>query len=448
MIKGLFSDGIFRRILKNFSWLLIGQIFVAIANLGYLSLTAHTLGLQSFGLFILMRSFIEILIGLTTFQSWQAFIKYGADYLKQKDRGALQHLIKITTLLDILGSCGGFLIALSLAPIVGPLVDWDVATIRAVQGCSVLMLFTLASTPMGLLRLCDRFNVLAMQQTVPAFTRLAGTIVAMAINAPFWSYLFIWVFAEAMNGLSLLFLGWREVKKQGLLAGMTWTCPNLFKVDRTLLKFCLVSNLNSSLPLVISVSPLIIGIFANPVAVGLYRAGYELATPLREVAMLFTHSVYPELAHLSSRTRWLKFRRILLRFSFIIKGFGLFLFALGFYFGTGLLYYAMGEEFTAAYSTLMLMVTAGIFNMGNCLLEPALFAMGLPQISLRVNSIAILGIYLPLLTILSANFGAIGAGMATLIAYFAGFSLNTIFTWRELDLKIKLRRAKVKQVQV
>ncbi len=440
MIKGLFADGIFRRILKNFSWLLIGQIFTAIANFGYLSLTAHRLGLELFGLFILARAFIEILIGLTTFQSWQAFIRYGAVYLKEKNRGALQHLIKVTTLLDILGSCGGFLVAVTLAPFVGSLVGWDASTIREVQWCSVLMLFTLGSTPMGLLRLFDRFNWLALQQTVPSFTRLAGTIIALSLEAPFWSYLFIWVFAEAMNGLSLLFLGWREVRRQGLLEGMDWSCPNLFTVDRTLLKFCVVSNLNSSLPLVMTVSPLIIGIFANPIAVGLYRAGYELATPLREVALLFTHSVYPELAHLSSRDRWRKFSRIVLKFSFILKGFGLLLFLLGFWFGKGLLYYAMGEDFIAAYPTLMIMVVAGIFNMGNCLLEPALFAMGMPQISLRVNSIAILGVYLPLLVILTIQFGAIGAGLATLISFFSSFTLNTVLTWQQIRLKIKLKR--------
>ncbi|WP_159460576.1 hypothetical protein [Calothrix rhizosoleniae] len=44
MSKVLFFDRIFRRILKNFSWLLGGQILIAIANFGYLSLTAHNLG--------------------------------------------------------------------------------------------------------------------------------------------------------------------------------------------------------------------------------------------------------------------------------------------------------------------------------------------------------------------------------------------------------------------
>jgi O-antigen/teichoic acid export membrane protein len=293
---------------------------------------------------------------------------------------------------------------------------------------------------MGLLRLYDRFNWLAFQQVFAPFVRLTGTIIALAIHAPFWSYLFIWVFAEAINGVSLLILGWREVYKQGLLKGMNWSYPNLKQTDPKLLKFCLVSNINSSLPLVMTVSPLIIGLFANPVAVGLYRAGYELSTPLREVALILTQSVYPELAHLSSRKRWGKFSKILIKFALILKGLGLFLLLLGVQFGIPLLYYSMGADFTPAYNTFMILVIAGIFKMGNCLLEPALYAMGLPNISLRVNAIAILLAYLPPLIILTYYYGAFGAGLATLISNLLGFIFNAIFTWQALRNKIHLAK--------
>ena len=164
-----------------------------------------------------------------------------------------------------------------------------------------------------------------------------------------------------------------------------------------------------------------------------------MATPLREIALLFTHSIYPELAHLSSRDHWKKFSRIVLKFSFILSGFGALLFALGFWFGKDLLYYAMGEEFVIAYGVLMVMVTAGIFNMGNCLMEPALFAMGMPQISLRVNSIGILCVYLPFLVLLSIRFGAMGAAIATLMSFLSSYTLNMIFAWKEIRLKIKLQ---------
>ncbi|MGB2924982.1 MAG: oligosaccharide flippase family protein [Limnothrix sp.] len=441
MFKSFFADGIFRRILKNFSWLLLGQIFTAIANFGYLSLTAHSLGLKLFGVFILTRAYVEVLIGITTFQSWQAFIKYGAVFLKEKDKVSLQNLIKLTTLLDILGSCAGFLVAIALAPYFGPLVGWTPETIRAVQYCSILILFTLGSTPMGLLRLYDRFNLLGLQQIVAPSVRLSGTIIALSQEAPFWSYLLVWVSAEALSGISLLIIGWLEIRRKGLLENMTLSSSDFKKVDPQIIKFCMVSNLNSSLPLAMTTSPLVIGLFANPVAVGLFRAGYELATPLKEIALILTQSVYPELAHLSSRQRWKRFKKILIRFSFILKGSGAVLLLLGIQFGIPLLYYSMGESFTAAYSTLILLVIAGVFNMSNYLLEPALFAMGLPHISLRVNTISILFVYVPLLVILTSKYAALGAGMATLISNASGFFLNSIFTWRALQTKINSRKS-------
>ncbi|MEB3224708.1 MAG: oligosaccharide flippase family protein [Synechococcus sp.] len=433
MAKFFWADRILRKILKNFSWLLCGQILTAIANFAYLSLTAHALGVVTFGKLILVRAYIELLIGLTTFQSWQALIRYGADYLKTKDYLGLQNLIKLTTCLDFLGSLGGYLIAVAAAPVVGPWVGWDAVMIQDVQRVSILILLTLSSTPIGLLRLYDRFNVLAILQMVAPLVRLAGTAIALWLDAPLIGYLLAWLSGEAANGLCHLIWGWWETAKKPILRGMNASLRPLLHLKPQILKFCLVSNLNSSLPLAITLSPLIVGVFANPSAVGLFRAGYEFSTPLKDLALLFTQSVYPELAYLSTQGRWRKFRNLLWKLGRILLGLGLTLLVGILLGGKILLHYAMGSEFTAAYGPLVLLITAGLFLMGNYLLEPALFAMEMPHLSLRNNATAILLIYLPLLMVFAYYYGAWGAGLATLIANGLGFSLNLFCTWREIS---------------
>ncbi|MEM9217063.1 MAG: oligosaccharide flippase family protein [Cyanobacteria bacterium P01_F01_bin.150] len=431
------ADDIFQRILKHFSWLLGGQVFIAIANFGYLSLTAHSLGVESFGRLILVKAYIEVIVGLTTFQSWQALIHYGTDFLHHKNIKALQHLIKLTTVLDGLGALVGFLIAVVAAPYVGSFLGWDAAAIQEVQRFSILILFTLESTPTGLLRLYDRFDVLAFQRAIPPIIRLLGTMVVVFLHTPLWGYLLAWLIAEAFNGPLLLLLGWKEAKKQGILKQMNWSWSNLTRSDPKILRFCLVSNLNSSLPLTVVISPLMIGLFANPVTVGLFRAGYELSTPLRDLALLLTQSVYPELSRLSSQKNWKKFGTILLRLGASLNGIGMLLLLICLAFGREILHYSMGETFTPAYTTLIILVIAGVFKMGNCLLEPALYAMELPHVSLRVNAIAILGVYLPLLMLLTYQFGAVGAGVATLISSALSFILNSLLTWQQLHLRKK-----------
>ncbi|MBV5259922.1 oligosaccharide flippase family protein [Synechococcus moorigangaii CMS01] len=434
MAKFFLADRILRRILKNFSWLLCGQILTAIANFAYLSLTAHALGVEAFGQLILVRAYVELLIGITTFQSWQALIRYGADYLKTRDYGGFQNLLKLTTCLDVLGSLGGYLIAVAGAPLVGALLGWDTVLIRDVQRYSVLILLTLSATPIGLLRLYNRFDLLAILQMVPPLVRLLGTAIALWLDAPLGGYLLAWLGGEAINGLCLLAWGWREIRRKSVvLEQMDWSLMPLLRLKPQIWKFCLVANLNSSLPLAMTLSPLIVGAFANPSAVALFRAGYEFSTPLRDLALLFTQSVYPELAYLSAQDRWRKFQNLLWKLGRILLGIGFALLIVILLGGQWLLYYAMGTEFTAAYAPLVLLIMAGLFTMGNYLLEPALFAMEIPHVSLRNNATTILLIYLPLLMIFAYYYGAWGAGLATLVANSLGFGLNLFCTWREIS---------------
>ncbi|ANV84456.1 polysaccharide biosynthesis protein [Picosynechococcus sp. PCC 7003] len=447
MAKLFLADRILRKILKNFSWLLCGQILTAIANFAYLSLTAHTLGVVAFGQLILVRAYVELIIGLTTFQSWQALIRYGADYLKNRDYLGFQNLVKLTTCLDFLGSLGGYLIAVVAAPFIGPLVGWDAATIHDVQRVSILILFTLSSTPIGLLRLYDRFDLLAVLQMVAPLVRLLGTAIAIWLEAPLVGYLLAWLSGEAANGLCLLAWGWWNTAKKPVFQEINWSLKPLLRMKPQIFKFCLVSNLNSSLPLAITLSPLIVGVFANPSAVALFRAGYEFSTPLKDLALLFTQSVYPELAHLSAKGRWRKFRNLLWKLGRILLGIGVTLLVAILLGGKILLYYSMGSEFTAAYAPLVLLIMAGLFLMGNYLLEPALFSMEMPHLSLRNNAIAILLVYLPLLMILAYYYGAWGAGLATLIANGIGFSLNLFCTWQELCLRQKKQQQNRSSIQ-
>ncbi|WP_088239505.1 lipopolysaccharide biosynthesis protein [Calothrix rhizosoleniae] len=435
MSQRWFADRIFHRILKNFSWLLAAQVFIVIANFGYLSLTAHSLGVEFFGRLVLVRTYIAVIVGLTSFQSWQALIRYGAIFLQKKDIKALQNLIKLTTLLDGLGSLAGLAIAMIAAPYIGLFLGWNETAIREVQYLSIFILFTIGSTPTGLLRLYNRFDLLGLQQTIAPFIRLLGTVITIWLQAPLWGYFLVWSMAEALNGLSLLLLGWREVGKHGLLKDMDFSCPKLTQIEPKIWQFCLISNVNSSLPLTIILTPLMIGFLVNPIAVGLYRAGYELSTPLKDLALLLTQSVYPELAHLGSQENWKKFATIILRLGIILQGIGIVLFIIFMILGRELLHYSMGETFIPAYNTLIILVMAGIFKMGNFLLEPALYAMGLPHVSLRVNAIAILVVYLPLLMILTFQFGAVGAGLAMLLSNVLSFVLNSRLTWRQLRVK-------------
>lgn len=434
MIKRILTNNIFlRKILKNASWLLGGRVMTGLSSLLYLSLVTHNLGDTGFGTLVLILTYVQIITDLTTFQSSQALIRYGAICIEQENKLALQQLLKFTTILDLLGVITGLAIAILIAPYIGVYLGWNQATVSQVQWYSLIILFTSTATPKGLLQLCDRFDLLALQITVPTLTRMFGAIIATIFHASLLVYLWLWFFSEALGGLLLFFVGWRVAGKRGMLKNMNWSFKHLTQNHPDLLKFSIVSNFDSSLPMIMrQASPLVVGIFATPAAAGLFQVSYELSTPLKAIAEILTQSVYPELARLDSQQKWRLFINVLVKSTFLALLIGLGILLISLFFGKIILRYAFGEAFISAHQILVLLVIAEVFTMGNCALEPAFYAIGKPSVPLKVNATAILGVYLPLLLILTSSFGVIGTGIATLSSTALIFILNSLLIWPQL----------------
>ncbi|MBD2667285.1 oligosaccharide flippase family protein [Richelia sinica FACHB-800] len=433
MKKALANNLLFRKILKNTSWLLGGRVMTGLSSLLYLSLATHNLGDIGFGKLVLILTYVQIITDLTTFQSSQAVIRYGAICLHKNNNFALQQLLKFTTILDFLGVIVGLIIAVIAAPHMSFYLGWDQATVIQVQWYSLIMLFTSTATARGLLQLCDRFDLLALQITIPTLIRMFGAIVASILNASWWVYLWLCFISEALGGLLLFFAGWQVAVNRGMLQNMNWSVKNLSQEHPGLLKFSIVSNFDSSLPMIMrQASPLVVGIFATPAAVGLFQVSYELATPLKYLAQIFTQSVYPELARLDSQKKFKLFIVVLVKSTLFAIVIGLVIFLLSVFLGKMILKYAFGEGFISAHQILVLLVIAEVFTMGNCALEPAFYALGKPSVPLKVNAIAILGFYLPLLLILTSSFGVIGAGIATLSSTALILILNSLLIWPQL----------------
>lgn len=437
MIKRWLADRIFRRMLKNISWLLLGRVITGLAGLVYLSLITHHLGAETFGTLILVQTYIQTIIILTTFRSSQAVIRYGTVCLETQDKRGFHNLLKFTTLLDILGVIIGFLVAWFCAPILGFYLGWMPDLIAQVQLCSIAILFAVKSTPEGLLRLYNRFDLLAFQLVVLPIICLLGTIIAVMVEAPFWGYLLVWFIANVFDGLLLMGTGLYEAINQGAMETMDSSIANLTKEHPGLWKFCLASNLDSSLPTIMrQATPIVIGLISTPTAVGLFRIGYELSTPLKDLAELFAHPLYPELARFSHQQKVNKFRELIIKTSKVSTGVGVLMFLTFTLVGKTILSYGFGDEFKAAYGISLLLVGAEVLTMANCSLEPALYALGYPSLSLKVNGITIVFIYFPLLILLTHAFGFIGAGVATLAATCLIFILNGAATWLQLKKEI------------
>lgn len=435
-LRRWFADVIFRRVFKNAGFLLSGKTATGILGLAYLSLAAHGLGVEQFGVLVLVQTYVQVIIGITTFHSWQAVIRYGADCLEQDDTRTFQSLISFTTLLDVTGVVIGATVAWFAAPLVGPYVGWSDEVIAYAQPYSLMILFTIVATPTGLLRLYDRFDILAWQVTITPALRLAGVAVAVLLKAPLWAYLLAWFVAGVVGGLALVGLGWREGVRQGRLTDMRWSLTGVTNDHPHIWGFCFASNFHSSLQMVTGhMSTFLVGLVATPAAAGLFKVAREVATALTKPAELLTQSIYPEFARLGAKNEWQAFGGLIRRAALLAGGVGVSILAVMALIGEPFLAIFFGDDFVPAYATLVLLVAAASITVAGFGFDPALYALGRPGIPLRVNAFVVLLVYVPLLIVLTQELGPVGAGIAMLIS--ASLIVSAVGLWTRLELRTR-----------
>src|SRR5688572_25059700 len=104
-----------RRALTNTGWLMGARGINAVLSLGYLALATRALGIEGFGLFVLAISFSQAVTGFTSFQTWQAVVRWG------QRRETLADAVGFAVALDLVTVAVGTLAAAALLAFAG---DW------------------------------------------------------------------------------------------------------------------------------------------------------------------------------------------------------------------------------------------------------------------------------------------------------------------------------------
>ena len=143
-----------------------GKLYTALAGLVYLALATRALGAHNFGVLILIHAYAVAIRDFITLKTAQCVVRYGALCLENNAREDFQKLVKFTTLLDIVFCVIGTLVGILALSRVGPWfgVTEDLELVAAVYCCMIL--FNFKTTSLGLLRLFNRFDLVALMLMV------------------------------------------------------------------------------------------------------------------------------------------------------------------------------------------------------------------------------------------------------------------------------------------
>lgn len=376
-------------ILRNTGWLLGGKGLSAVLSLVYLAIVARSLGVAGFGKFALILGAAQAIELLASFQSWQIVVRYGIPHFTARRDTELNDLLRFCTLLDVAAALVSAVVVTAVYIGMGRYFGWTDKLVEGAIAFGVVFVISTHWTPIGILRMRDRFDTAAIADAATPIVRCIGAVVILAIKPGAIGFFGVWAVAELLTAvaywtaaLRLQPIRWDLGRGLGLRA-ITGANPGI-------LKYALATNLNSSLDVGgKQVAILIIGFMLNPAAVGGFRMAQQLAQGVAKFSQAMGRAIFPEL--MRSRTDEpdeRAFATLLKRTFRLTAGGAAIVVTVVIALGQPLIELIGGKQFLGAYPLLQLLGLAAAIEFAAVAFEPALVAMGRAGLALKLKIVS------------------------------------------------------------
>lgn len=414
--RGNDLGGILKRLVGNTGLLLGGRAGNAVLGLGYMALAGRSLGVASLGLLVLIHAFAQLTGEVAKFQAWQCLLQYGAKPLAEGRRADFQHVLRFTLGLDALSAGIGVAAGVLGVALFADRLGFGAAHEGAAAAYMLVIVAMVASAPVGLMRLFNRFDALAAQSVIVSAGRLVGCAVGALLHGPMEAFLLAWAFGQVCGFVYLCAMTLSELKRRDLIAGFTLNGGPLAAGLPGAWRFAWNGNISSTLESGLThMATLGVGAALGPSAAALWKVGRQIADAVGKPARLLSQPLYPELARLRAAGGEAMMTKVAIRVALIAGGVATLLLAAAILAGPTILSLVMGRAFAAAAPVMtwqVAAVTVGVFALP---LEPMLISLGRAGSVVCVQIAAVLA-FIGVLYGLAPEFGLLGAGAGLVMA--------------------------------
>jgi O-antigen/teichoic acid export membrane protein len=351
-----------RRALQNTGWLMGARGVNGVLSLAYLALATRALGLEGFGYFTLCLTFAQAVVGLASFQTWQAVIRWG------QRRENIADAVGFALALDLLTLGLGAVGAGLLLTFAGDWLPIPQDLRREAFALTLVFLLSIRSTPTGILRLNDRFARGAGADTVTSIVRVIGAGVVAFAEPTIEAFLIVWAIAEIATAATywLFALQCEKVDLSRI------SLRRLPRAEPGVWSFVMGTALSGTLQIASrQLLVLLVGALGGATLAGIYRVAAQLGEGLLKLAQALMRATYPELVRDPDAARHIASRigKIAL-----FTGLGAVLFSvLG---GHWVIKVIAGPEFIAAYAPMIILSAAAAIELAGASLEALLVSRG------------------------------------------------------------------------
>lgn len=406
-----FKDQHLRSLIKNSSYLGISKAVAALCGIATLAFTGRGLGVILFGTLILITSYVKAVNGIAKFQSWQLIVRYGGHGIARGDPEHFKIATGFAFALDMVSGIMGMIVGAAILPFIAGWVGIGSQYLwLGILYCTLVPIMS-SATPDGALRVLDRFDLISWSGTVMPISRAVLSGGAFAAHAGFTVYVGIWYVTELAGQLYPWLLGWRELKRHGLLRDIRPTLRPT-ALDGAW-RFAINVNLASSVQAVWGpIGRLVVGGLLGPAGAALFRVASTLADGAQKPADLLGKAFYPEVMRmdLTSKHPW----RLMLRGTALISLIALIAIAGLLIGGKPLMGLLFGKDYLGAYAPLVILMAVPFIGIFSFPLSPMLYALGRSDAPLKAKLLASAAFFITIVP-LALSLDIIGAAISLVI---------------------------------
>lgn len=410
----------------------IWQGAISIADLVQLALVTHVLGLTALGRLALVTSFVILVGQFFDVRVGTATTRFGAARLVDHDVPGLLGVFQFGYLIDALAGVLSFAIVAALAPVVGPRLVGGNGTVLILLYALTLLISTVDESSVSVLRLLDRFRLLAACSAGVEGLRIASVALALLITPNLTSVLLALIVYD-LAGACVNLVAASAVFRRRFQRSLRTTGMSGFSEKRPMIRMVLQTNVVSYARIAqVQLPTLLLGALTTTTQVGYYKLGGSAAAAVGRLADPGYAAILPRLARLWASGRRDELTLLIKRSTTVAACVMAAALAAVIVLRDPILRILGGSRATEAATVLVVLAAAQAVNGALFWNTGLLFAAGRAGV---VSAVALVGVLLQvgLLVPLAALFGADGAAMAFLASYVVTNVVTTAVGLRTIE---------------
>lgn len=421
-LQEIIENSEFQKLFKGGSILLVGSVSASIFGLIALSITAHSIGSLGLGILVTIVTYVAVVDVLINFQSWQGIIKYGTDLLKKNNNKDFRSLVCFGFLIDVVTAILALIIAYYGVFLAKDWFDFNSDNTQLLSIYVFVLILHISGTPTAILRIFERFDILAKINFISATIKLLFCLIAAYKEEKIENFLIGWALSDITFNLLIIIFSIFELKKRNLLP--EYLIFGEFKKFIGIWEFLITTNLNSTIKMITREADILLaGIILGPNSVGLLKVAKQISSVAAILVDPLYQAIYPQIAGLYTSGKKESVYRLCFNSSFIVFIFTLIYFFLLWLSLDWLIEIGFGSEFKNVYFPTLLLCVGVTLAIITFPLAPLILVIGKPRDLTKNLAISTI-IYLPFLWYFTKNFGIYGSGISYILFYICWISLT------------------------